>query len=211
MTGILRLAVLAAGAGCLAALLVQAARLRRRGVPALHAEPAGMESRGIRYAFTAGMAPGAKESATRNPWSYGAGLVYHLGVFAALALLGFRLAAPAAQPPLAPAWGAAVAAGLLAGIALLAKRAGSAALRAISCPDDFGANLLVDLFLGLSAASLAAPVLVPAVLGTAVLLFAYIPMGKIRHCFFFFYCRAMLGAFMGRRGAFPPGGDTRRV
>ena len=205
MTDILRIAVLAAVAGCLAALLAQAARLRRRGVPPLHAEPAGTEARGIRYAFTAGMAPGAKESATRNPWSYGAGLVYHLGVFAALALLGFRLAAPAAQPPLPPAWGAAVAAGLLAGIALLAKRAGSAALRAISCPDDFGANLLVDLFLAITAASLFAPVLVPAVFGSAVLLFAYIPVGKIRHCFFFFYCRAMLGAFMGRRGTFPPG------
>jgi hypothetical protein len=205
MTDVLRVAVLAAAAGCLAGLLAQVAGLKRRGELPLRAEPAGSPARGVRYAFTAGMAPGAKESATRNPWSYGAGLVYHLGVFAALALLGFRLAAPAAAPPLPLAWGAAVTAGLLAGIALLAKRAGAAALRAISCPDDFGANLLVDLFLGLSAASLAAPALVPAVFGAAILLFAYIPVGKIRHCFFFFYCRAMLGSFMGRRGAFPPG------
>ena len=205
MTDILRLAVGLAAAGCLAGLLAQVAGLRRRGVPILHAEPAGSGSRGIRYAFTAGMAPGAKESATRNPWSYGAGLLYHLGVFAALALLGFRLVAPVATAPWPLAWGVVLAAGLLAGVALLAKRAGSAALRAISCPDDFGANLLVDLFLGISAASLAAPALVPAVFGTAILLFVYIPMGKIRHCFFFFYCRTMLGAFMGRRGAFPPG------
>lgn len=205
MADFLRLAVVAAAAGCLAGLLAQVAWLRRRGVPILHAEPAGRESRGIRYAFTAGMTPAAKESATRNPWSYGAGLVYHMGVFAALALLGLRVAAPAAQPPLPWIWGAVVAAGLLAGLFLLAKRAGSRGLRAISCPDDFAANLLVDLFLGISLAGLAAPALVPAVFVAAIVLFAYIPLGKIRHCFFFFYCRALLGAFMGRRGAFPPG------
>ncbi len=205
MTDILRVAVLAAAAGSLAGLLAQVAWLRRRGVPVLHAEPAGRESRGIRYAFTAGMAPGAKESATRNPWSYGAGLAYHVGIFTALVLLGIRLAAPDAAPPWPPAWGAGILCGLLAGVFLLAKRACSRGLRAISCPDDFAANLLVDLFLGISLASLAAPALVPAVFGAAILLFAYIPLGKIRHCFFFFYCRAMLGAFMGRRGAFPPG------
>jgi hypothetical protein len=205
MVEALRLAVPLAAAGCLAALLVQVTRLRRRGMTPLHAEPSGRPAVGVRYAFTAGMAPGAKESATRNPWSYGAGLLYHVGIFAALALLALRVVAPSAEPPLPAVWAVVVLAGLLAGVFLLGKRAGARGMRAISCPDDFGANGLVDLFLGVAAVNLFLPALTPLLFGVGVLLLAYIPMGKIRHCFFFFYCRALLGAFMGRRSAFPPG------
>jgi hypothetical protein len=42
----------------------------------------------------------------------------------------------------------------------------------------------------------------------AVLLLVYAPLGKIRHCLFFFSTRSQLGAFFGRRGTYPPGGST---
>jgi hypothetical protein len=35
-------------------------------------------------------------------------------------------------------------------------------------------------------------------------LFLYVPLGKIRHCFFFFAARCHMGAHFGRRGTFPP-------
>jgi len=34
-------------------------------------------------------------------------------------------------------------------------------------------------------------------------MFLYIPVGKIRHCFFFFYSRILFGLFYGRRGVLP--------
>jgi hypothetical protein len=38
----------------------------------------------------------------------------------------------------------------------------------------------------------------------SIVMFLYIPMSKIRHCFFFFYTRTLFGFFYGRRGALPP-------
>ena len=45
-------------------------------------------------------------------------------------------------------------------------------------------------------------------LAEAVLLLVYAPLGKIRHCLFFFTTRYQLGAFFGRRGTFPPAGAS---
>ena len=39
--------------------------------------------------------------------------------------------------------------------------------------------------------------------GVAMLLLAYAPLGKIRHCLFFFIARGHLGRHYGRRGTFP--------
>jgi len=77
-------------------------------------------------------------------------------------------------------------------------------LRGISCPDDFAANVLVDLLLAAAIASLWIPGADAVLLATAALLFLYIPLGKIRHCFFFFYSRILFGIFFGRRGVLPP-------
>ena len=41
-----------------------------------------------------------------------------------------------------------------------------------------------------------------------VLLLAYAPLGKIRHCLFFFTTRSAFGTFFGRRGTYPPGGSA---
>ena len=163
-------------------------------------EPAGPA---VRYAFTTAFLPWVKESASGHPASYLAGIVYHAGIFAMLACLALSLTTLQAPPLLANAlavlWGVALAAGL----GLLVKRLADAALRAISVPDDFVANLLVDTAL---AAALAAA-LVPSahnvfqLTGAALLLYA--PLGKLRHMLFLLTSRRLWGVYYGRRGVLP--------
>jgi hypothetical protein len=156
------------------------------------------------------MAPWAKESASRHPLGYGAGIVYHLGAFAGLGYLTVRAAAPAAAPGPLWLWRALLAAGLAAGLFLLVKRSVDPALRRLSVPDDYAANGLVDLFLALALASSWTPAAEPGFLAAGILLLLYIPVGKIRHCAYFFYSRALYGAQFGRRGTFPPGSRSTR-
>jgi hypothetical protein len=33
--------------------------------------------------------------------------------------------------------------------------------------------------------------------------FVYVPLGKIRHCLYFFFSRIFFGKFFGRRGVLP--------
>ncbi len=205
----LRLAVLLAAAWAGAALLFLARRARAFGPRRLYAKPAGDPAAGIRYAFTKGMAPWAKESVMMNLPSYTAGMVFHAGVFTGLALLLPALAGSGPLPaPVRAAAGALALAGAAGGLALLLKRSLKPHLLGISAPDDFVANLLCTLFALLAAAQLAWPGLQRAWLAEAVLLLVYVPLGKIRHCFFFFPTRSHFGAFFGRRGTFPPGGGS---
>ena len=90
----------------------------------------------------------------------------------------------------------------------LRKRGLKPHLRGLATPDDFVANLLTTLFALLAAGQLAWPALRGPWLAEAILLLVYLPLGKIRHCFFFFPTRSHLGAFFGRRGTFPPGGGS---
>jgi nitrate reductase gamma subunit len=95
-------------------------------------------------------------------------------------------------------------AGTAGGLALLARRAGSPRLRAISVPDDYLSNLLATAFAALAFVALFAPGAASAFLVASMLLLAWTPLGKIRHCLFFFAARGHLGRHYGRRGAFPP-------
>ncbi len=99
--------------------------------------------------------------------------------------------------------------GLLTGLGLFVKRMVTKYVRVISSPDDFVANLLVDLFLAAALITTMYPSFVPYLYGVAIVLALYIPVGKIRHCFFFFYDRILFGTFFGRRGVLPPG--SRRI
>jgi hypothetical protein len=198
-----RWAVLAAAGWCLGALAFQVARAWRFGGHAVHSAPAGEPLRGVAYAFGPGMMPWGKESAARHLPTYMTGIVYHLAVFLALALVGaavFRVALPSGLTlPLTLV----LAAGAVGGVGLMVKRASQPVLRSISCPDDFASNALVDLLLLAAIASLWLPAGEIPLLVTAAVLFLYIPAGKIRHCFFFFYSRILFGIFFGRRGVLP--------
>jgi hypothetical protein len=197
----LETAAFASLAWAAAALTWSAARAWRRPTPRATVAPAGSAWTGLIYAFGAGMDPRAKESASHHPLVYAAGLVYHLGVFAGLATLAIVLSHATLPRAMAVALGIAMFAGAMAGILLLARRARSPLLRAISAPDDYASNIFVDAWLGVGALAVFTPA-VPAFLVASIVLAAYVPLGKIRHCLVFFTTRYHLGVFFGRRGSY---------
>jgi hypothetical protein len=194
--------LLVAFAVALVSFAVLRLRLGRR-VAAPFAPPRASAAAGVRYAFTTAFLPWAKESAREHLPSYLAGIVFHLGVFAALGWLALSLLSVA--PPAAAAHAIAVVlvAGLACGLGLLAKRRRNSTLRAVSTPEDVAANLLVDAVLAAGIAAALRPALLPAfqLAGAALLLYA--PLGKLRHMLFLLTSRRYWGMYFGRRGVRP--------
>ncbi len=170
----------------------------------------GNPGKGIRYAFGLGMMPWEKESARRHLITYAAGFMYHFGIFSALFWLILQIASLNVGGYVASALRILAGAGLLAGLGLFLKRCLKPMMRSISSPDDFIANLLVDIFIGAALGSMLFPGLKGPLYAVAILLFLYIPLGKIRHCIFFFYSRILFGYFFGRRGIYPRAADPYR-
>ncbi len=200
---ILRIGVVASLLLSMTALAVMLFRTRARGRHPLLAAPRGSETRGIVYAFSMGMMPWAKESASHHLPTFLGGLVYHFGVGAAgtwLLAVIMDLELPAM---IINILAVVILAGAVCGLALLAKRGVSPLMRAISCPDDFLANGLVTIFLLLALDDILRGSIRPVFLGSAMVMFLYIPLGKIRHCAYFFYTRMIFGRFYGRRGVLP--------
>ena len=195
----LEAAALGAVGWAAAALSWSAVRAWRRPAPRATAAPAGSPWTGILYAFGAGMSPRAKESASHHPLVYAAGLTYHLGVFSGLPTLAIVLSGATPPPAAASVLGWAMLGGAAAGLALLARRAATPLLRAISAPDDYASNAIVDAWLVTGALAVFAS-LVPGFLVATIVLALYAPLGKIRHCVFFFLARGLFGARLGRRG-----------
>jgi hypothetical protein len=200
---LLRYCVLAAFFFSFVLLTVQVLQTLSFGRRRLHSEAEGRPRKGIIYALGRGMMPWEKESAARHLPTYIAGMIYHAGVFAAilsvlLLAAGIRLPAPGLT-----VFRLLLAAGLFSGTALLLKRVIQPKMRSISCPDDYVSNLLVDGFVlsGLLSSWLTAAV--PVFFAAAILTFLYMPLGKLRHCFFFFYSRILFGSYFGRRGVLP--------
>ncbi len=178
-------------------------RAWRRGTSSLAAVPVGSAWAGLAYAFGRGMSPRAKESAWQHPWVYAAGVLYHTGIVAAVATLVLILRRVPVPSPIAGALALLLLAAVAAGGALMARRIMSGLLRAISAPDDYAANLLVDVWLATAALSLLRPAASPAFLIATTLLGVCAPFGKIRHCVFFFLARGQFGWRLGRRGIVP--------
>ncbi len=174
-----------------------------------YAEPRGDTASGIWYALGPAMMPWNKESVRLHWLTWTIGVFYHLGIFGAWVFLIVHMLYGMPEGPLLAVVQISTGTGALAGVALLVKRISRRHLRAISSPDDIVSNLLVDLFLILSFLA-AKDVVSPSWwYGTGILMFLYMPMGKIRHCALFFKVRILYGRFFGSRGVFPhsPGGD----
>lgn len=200
----LRFGVAGCALGAAVALVLQAARTRSFGPRAPLAPAAASARRGVFYAFGAGMAPTAKESTRDHPGVWLLGVAYHLGIFTAFGVLVWAtLTSGSGRMPLALPVGALLVAGTLGGLGLLGRRAGTARLRGLSNPDDYIANLLTTAFIALAALRVWLPGVEPILLVAAMLLLCYMPVGKIRHCVFFFLSRYHLGRHFGRRGTFP--------
>jgi nitrate reductase gamma subunit len=200
---LMRLLVVLSAIYCLIALTVLVARTFSFGKWPRYAKAQGSSAKGIVYAFGQGMLPWEKESASKHLPTFFAGILYHAGIFAAIffliaALLLIKL------PDLATQIVRLLAViGLINGIGLLVKRSALPYMRFISCLDDYIANILVGLLLFFAILATYYSVLQPAMMAVAIILLLYIPVGKIRHCVFFFYSRILFGRFFGRRGTLP--------
>ena len=149
------------------------------------------------------MMPWEKESAAGHLPTYIAGMIYHAGLLSAV-LYALSLAANIRFPrPVLAAMPFILAAGFLSGTGLLLKRVADPKMRYLSCPDDYVSNLLVDAFILTGLLTFWRAVPPPFFLAAAILTFFYMPLGKIRHCFFFFYSRVLFGSYFGRRGVLP--------
>ncbi len=189
---------------CVAGLALRWRRSMRRVMPRDLAPARGSARSGVVYSFSAGMMPWAKES-TRHHWAaYLRGIGFHVGIFIGLPLLvigpWWTLA------PETVRFGVAAALGVSALLALagVAMRAGERILRELSTADDYVALVLVSVFLALEAAGVASAAWMPAMYLAAGVMLAYIPLGKIRHCLYFFFARMFFGQFVGRRAVIHP-------
>jgi hypothetical protein len=184
---------------------------KRRANPADNSPVKGNSSSGIVYAFTQGMLPWAKESTRIHMIAYLRGIGFHMGIFAAIAAV-----------LISPFWRylPSFLSGILFWVLIIGALLGAAGgvmrivehnLRGLSLPDDHFAVWLTTLFITLAGlAVLDEAFMVPMYLVSAVA-FIYVPLGKIRHCLYFFFSRLFFGKFFGRRAVFPHGMEYREV
>ena len=205
MASVLQLGVLASGVWALALLGALHRRAKRYGRRVLYAPPAGDSRQGVIYAFGKGMSPAAKESARGHLSTWFAGVGYHLGIFAGLCYVALLLLGIEPEGIFRRGLQILFLAGALCGTGLLLKRTFTARLRRLSSPDDFLSNLLATAFIALAGARTISASVETLFLAETVLLLFWVPLGKIRHCFFFFTTRFHLATHFGRRGTFPPG------
>jgi nitrate reductase gamma subunit len=200
---ILQLGVIASVLFCFVTLIVMVLRTFAFGRKRTYAHQQGSSFAGIIYAFGQGMFPWEKESAARHIWTYMGGTLYHLGIFTAMFFLATVLLQISLVLTALQIVRIILFIGGLSGVSLLIKRMHKPHMRFLSGSDDYLANILIDLFLFLAlATTFTETILVPFTI-MAIIIFLYIPFGKIRHCVFFFYSRFLFGIFFGRRGVLP--------
>ncbi len=159
------------------------------------------------YSFTKAMAPGNKESAYLHMPTYAAGIVYHIGTFAALFLfLTFPLLS-LLKIEVLPIIFIIIASALLftslSGVAILAKRIFNKELRLLSGFDDYISNILTSAAQLLTALFILFPATATAYFLTMAVFFLWLPLGKTKHLLYFFFARYHLGFFYGWRGTWP--------
>ncbi len=164
----------------------------------------GDANRGVLYNLTVAMRPGHKETVTFHPMKFGIGFLMHLGLF--ISLVGILLLAinPSMAYGLFSFCRPLIAAALLAGTYLFFRRIFSGSMRAMSSPDDYVGILATCGLLGVTSIWRVGPENMTVCLGYAVLLFIYLPLGKLRHAAFFFATRIDVGRRLGYRGVYPP-------
>ncbi|MBE7433682.1 MAG: hypothetical protein HS100_07180 [Anaerolineales bacterium] len=205
---LLALVGLAAG---LFGIYLRYAETKRRALPIDKSPVKGNIPHGIAYAFTTGMMPWAKESTRIHLIAYLRGIGFHIGIFTAIGtvilspLWGFL-------PPLLSStlfW--VLIPGALLGAAGGLMRLAEHNLRGLSLPDDHFAVWLTTLFIAVTGLGLVFEAFVVPMYIVSAVTFAYIPLGKIRHCLYFFFSRTFFGKFFGRRAVFPHGTPYREA
>lgn len=200
----LKIGTAIAAAISLVSLIILVRKTFSFGVRELYAQPQGSETKGVIYAFGRGMMPWEKESAIKHLPTYFGGVCYHIGIFAAFFYLLLLIIGVPTPQLLLLLLQLATAAGSLCGIALFFKRMIAPKLRAISNADDFVSNLLATAFVILAFLHMRGIDVIVYLYVAAIVTLLYIPVGKLRHCAFFFMVRVLFGKFFGRRNVVPP-------
>ena len=198
--GITRIIALIGLVACILGLAFRVNEIMNRPYKKDLARPRGNIGQSLLYAFTLGMAPWEKES-TRIHWlAYIRGILFHVGVFMALAV--FLVSPWLTAIPLAVSLLAMLvtALGAVAGYAGIWLRWTEENLRALSLPDDYFSVFVTSSFVALAPAVLLWPAVLPLFYLVTAALLVYIPFGKIRHCLYFFYSKFFFGQNFGRRG-----------
>lgn len=203
MGTILKYAVIASFLFAVVSLTILVLKTFSFGKKELYSEPNGSVKKGIVYAFGKGMMPWEKESAGNHLPTYIGGVLYHGGVFLSIAYLITVIVPIEIPAAVLLIFQVFCGLGIVTGLGLLVKRYSKPHMRALSVPDDAVANILVDIFLIAAFLHTLFPGMTLYLFPASIVMFLYMPFGKIRHCFFFFYVRILFGTFYGRRGVFP--------
>ncbi len=159
----------------------------------------GSPQHGVLYAFTLGMAPWAKESTRRHMLAYLRGIGFHIGIFSGLTALLISPWWEVLPMPLRWLFAALTGLGALFGLIGEIMRRVEHHLRLLSTPDDHFSVLLVTVFLAATSAALLSDIWQPIMYLAGAVMFIYAPLGKIRHCIYFFFSRRFFGLLIGRR------------
>lgn len=197
---LLALAGLVAG---LYGIYVRYTETKRRVLPTDKSPIKGNISHGITYAFTQGMMPWAKESTRIHMIAYLRGIGFHVGIFTAIGAVIISPIWGYLSPLLLLilSWGLIL--GALLGAAGGLMRIAEHNLRGLSLPDDHFAVWLTTLFITVTGLAVLNEAFVIPMYIIAAITFVYVPLGKIRHCLYFFFSRLFFGKFFGRRAIFP--------
>lgn len=208
---IMQYLAIAAAVYCAVSLLAHLVKVIRLGAPKDKSEPSGSVKEGVVYANTIAMMPNQKESAYLHLPSYATGMLFHIGLFCCLLFFvlsffpffnnwiggcnwHYVLAIPTAL-------------GTVCGIILFIRRLVSKELKVLSMPDDFISTGLVTLFLLMTTFYLSLSTCCGSITIlyyiSSILLFLYMPLGKLRHAVYYFAARYHLGFFYGWRNVWP--------
>ena len=165
--------------------------------------PKASARKGIIYAFTLGMLPWKKESASLHPLVYIRGVLLHAGIFTFIILLFVSLWVNITNLSGRVAFSPTLALGFIAGVIALIARFTDRNLRALSRPDDYISLVLVSLVL-LSGLGFVLDITSRTVFwGFVSVLCLYLPWSKVPHVAYFFFSRTVFGVMFGRRGVLP--------
>ena len=164
---------------------------------------AGNSLKGIIFNLTWAMLPGHKETISLHPIKFAIGVLMHIGVFLAIARVLLLLIFPRMPLPSPIAFGVILGIAALCGVYLLLRRIFSIELHAMSSPEDYLSILMTIGFLSAAILHGLNIMSTSVFLILAAILFFYMPLGKLKHGWFFFVARMDYGARLGYRGTYP--------
>jgi len=205
---LLALAGLVAG---LFGIYLRYAETKRRILPTDKSPIKGNIAHGITYAFTKGMMPWAKESTRIHMIAYLRGIGFHVGIFTAIGTVIISPFWSSLPPLLFLVLFCILIIGAFLGAAGGIMRIAEHNLRGLSLPDDHFAVWLTTLFITVAGLAVINDAFIVPMYIVSAITFLYIPLGKIRHCLYFFFSRIFFGKFFGRRAVFPHGTPYREA